>query len=75
MVSRDHRPLEALQARDALARLGPVADAVAERPDGVDRAAGFSVADGGLEGRQVGVDVRHDEGTGHRGEYSEWALV
>ena len=63
------------KSSDALRWLRSVADAVAERPDGVDRAAGFSVADGGLEGRQVGVDVRHDEGTGHRGEYSEWALV
>ena len=24
---------------------------------------------------KIGVNVRHDEGTGHRGEYSEWALV
>jgi len=75
MVSRDHRPLEALQARDALARLGPVADAVAERPDGVDRAAALGVAEDSLKRDKIGVNVRHDEGTGHRGEYSEWALV
>ena len=63
------------KSSDALRWLRSVADAVAERPDGVDRAAALGVAEDSLKRDKIGVNVRHDEGTGHRGEYSEWALV
>jgi len=58
---------EPLKSRDALARLGAVANAVAKRPDGIDGAAALSVAEDGLEGGEVGVHVGHDEGAGHLG--------
>jgi hypothetical protein len=67
VVARDHRRLQALQARDALAGLRAVADAIAERPDGVDRAAALGIAEDSLEGDEVRVDVRDDEGAGHGG--------
>jgi hypothetical protein len=67
VAARDHRGVEALQARDALAGLRAVTDAVAERPDGVDRASAFGVAEDGIEGGEVGVDVRGDESAGHVG--------
>ena len=57
VVARDHCRLEALQACDAIAGFRPVADAVAERPDLVDRPALLRVADDGFERDEIGVDV------------------
>jgi len=65
VVAGDHLGAEAVQTRYALAGLRAVADAVAERPDGVDRAGTLGVAKDGLEGNEVRVNVGDDEGAGH----------
>jgi thiamine-monophosphate kinase len=62
VVAGDHRRLEALQPRDTLAGLRPIADAVAERPDGIDRPISLGVSKDGLEGDEVGVNVGNDQG-------------
>src|SRR3990170_7355375 len=61
VVAGDHHGVESLQTRDALSRLGAVAYAVPQGPDGVDWGALPSIAEDGFEGVEVGVDVGDDE--------------
>ena len=65
MIARNHRRLEPLQPRDTLARLRPVAHAVAERPDSIDRPTALGGAEDGLERNKVGVDVGDDDSACH----------